>query len=339
MSSPLLTPEFRTPYAAAALRPEISVEIARAYETEQPLWGWLNRKGCVKTNVSGKVVQKQYKTAETSDFKTTAPWTVLERSLLTSLVQAEWDYGAFSAQTMFEGMEMSYLQNSGNGTVRTAAQLVAANLNNLKVDIFKRFGPQLWSGDGTAVSNGTGPGILGLLQAIVAANTTGTYAGLSRATYSFWRPQYQAATSGLTGDPYTDARYLYRKMRWDCTRKNPFGRSSPDGLFCDRDAITFAQEALEASQTNVNVMDAGKTMSAMGLEFMMDEDLSSGQNVMLNSSTIVVETPNSTVFEFFESKGTDPNIHPRTTFHSVWAQVRARVLYPRCNGLMDGMTA
>lgn len=328
-------PNFQSPNAQYALRADINAMINDLYAEYQPLYGWLKRKGCIKTGMGGDTYVQQHQTTETSDFRSVGSFSVVERQIINNMIQSEYVWGAFVAYTLVDGLEMARIEAAGNGKIRDPFK---ANTEKLRTDVFKRFSETLWDGDGTPVSEGSGPGIVGLNQAIVVANTTGTYAGLSRVTYSPWRPQYRAATSGPTGDPYTDARYVLRQLKTDCTRKNSFGRDTPDGAFCARDAHPFVMDALQSSQYDVNVMNADKTMTSGGLDIMMDDDLASGIVKLLNSSTIQIHTPDGQLMNYYRRKGLDPNMHPSTEILDCWIQARMAVLSPRQNGTSDGWT-
>ena len=150
----------------------------------------LNQKGNIKPFSGGNVILQEimYDDASTNNANSYSGYEVLNIAPDSPISAAQYKIAQYADSVTMSGLEM--LQNSSKeaiidlleGRVQVAEGQL---LNRIQTDIY---------GDGTG--NG-GKNLTGLAAAVADSPSTGTYGGINRATWSFWRNQaFSGATNG-----------------------------------------------------------------------------------------------------------------------------------------------
>ena len=144
---------------------------------------------------------------------------------------AEFDIKQYAVPVVMSGLEM--LQNSGKEKM---IDLMEARLAVAESTMANQISEGLYS-DGTGSGGKT---ITGLDAAMPVANTTGTYGGINRATWTFWRNQV-IDTSGLAA---TTIQAQMNSMWSKCVR----GADRPDLILIDNAMWLLYVASLQALQ-------------------------------------------------------------------------------------------
>lgn len=198
----------------------------------------LRQRGNAKPFSGGNVILQElmYNDPNTINAGSYSGYDVIDITPNSPISSAQYDIKQYAAAVTISGLEQ--LQNAGKeqiidlleGRMQVAeAQLV----NNISAGVYS---------DGTG--NG-GKNITGLQAAISTTPTSGTYGGINRATWSFWRNQaFSASTDG--GAPVTSAniqsymnRLAVRLVR---------GTDRPDMIVADNNYYRAFLESLQAIQ-------------------------------------------------------------------------------------------
>lgn len=198
----------------------------------------LRQRGNAKPFSGGNVILQElmYNDPNTINAGSYSGYDVIDITPNSPISSAQYDIKQYAAAVTISGLEQ--LQNAGKeqiidlleGRMQVAeAQLV----NNISAGVYS---------DGTG--NG-GKNITGLQAAISTNPTSGTYGGINRATWSFWRNQaFSASTDG--GAPVTSAniqsymnRLAVRLVR---------GTDRPDMIVADNNYYRAFLESLQAIQ-------------------------------------------------------------------------------------------
>lgn len=163
---------------------------------------------------------------------------------------AEYDFKQYAASVTISGMEI--LQNSGREQM---IDLLEGRIQAAETRLRNRIAADIY-GDGTG--NG-GKDITGLAAAISDTPTTGTYGGIDRATWAFWRNQVISCTSDV-GAPMGPSTILsgMNKLMLACTR----GNDRPNLIIADNNAYEDYLSSLQAIQRVTS--DTGNSLAAAG---------------------------------------------------------------------------
>jgi len=163
---------------------------------------------------------------------------------------AEYDFKQYARSITISGMEL--LQNSGReqmiDLLEGRIQVAETKLRNeIARDIY---------GDGTGNQGKT---ITGLQAAISDTPNTGTYGGIDRSTWAFWRNQVISCTSdvGAAMGPSTILSGM-NKLMLACTR----GSDRPNLIIADNEAYEDYLSSLQAIQRVTS--DTGNSLAAAG---------------------------------------------------------------------------
>lgn len=189
---------------------------------------------------------------------------------------AEFRLKQLYASIVFSGYEKA--ASSGELALFKMAEIAMEDAEDAIKDLFAT---QLF-GDGTGNS---GKDLLGLKAAVDDGTNVGTYAGINRATYSFWKAQRDGAASALTVD-------RMRQIFTKCVRGGM--KNAPDFIVCD--LATWNKYAnLIDGKTNIQ-QPLGKVgqefanlgfvqLSFMGVPVVYDEYCPANTMYFLNSGT------------------------------------------------------
>ena len=151
--------------------------------------------------------------------------------------------------------------------------LLRSKIQQAEMSLSDTMSQQLFS-DGTGNSSKDITG----LQAIVANTpTTGTLAGINRATYTWWQNQYQNSMGSFAAAGIRNMRTMFNL----CSR----GQTHPELLLTTRTIHEYYEDALEPQlrYSNTNLADAGFTnLDFNGMPVVYDLDCPSGVMYFLN---------------------------------------------------------
>lgn len=198
----------------------------------------LRQRGNAKPFSGGNVILQElmYNDPNTINAGSYSGYDVIDITPNSPISAAQYDIKQYAAAVTISGLEQ--LQNAGKEQIidllEGRMQVAEAQLtNNISAGVYS---------DGTG--NG-GKNITGLQAAISTTPTSGTYGGINRATWSFWRNQaFSASTDG--GAPVTSAniqsymnRLAVRLVR---------GTDRPDMIVADNNYYRAFLESLQAIQ-------------------------------------------------------------------------------------------
>ena len=142
----------------------------------------LNSKGNVRPFSGGNVILEEifYDDTATNNANSYSGYEVLNISPDSPISAAQYKIAQYAASVTMSGLEM--LQNSSKEAI---IDLIDGRMQVSEARLLNRISGDLY-GDGTG--NG-GKNIDGLAAAIAVSPTTGTYGGINRANFTFWRNQ------------------------------------------------------------------------------------------------------------------------------------------------------
>ena len=215
------------------------------------LLSYLSRKGNIKPLDGGEQIYKGFSYQENGNFGFYSGYDLLPVAAQQVISGAVFDWKQAAVSVVISGLEQ--LKNSGKERIKNLLDErigVAEDtmMNNLSSSIY---------------SDGTGYGgkeITGLNAAVSATPSTGTYGGVDRAAWSFWRNQTNTNASYSSTTIYNDFMTLWLK----CVR----GSDKPDLIVADNNVYSTYVQSLQAQQrfTDPRAAEAGfeavKFMSA-----------------------------------------------------------------------------
>lgn len=211
----------------------------------------LNKRGNVRTVSGGTHIMEEimYDDGDTSSGSYSG-YDVIDITPDSPISAAEFDFKQYARPITISGMEL--LQNAGKeqmiDLLEGRMQVAEARIrNSIARDIY---------GDGTGNS---GKNITGLLAAISSSPTSGTYGGIDRATWNFWRNQKISCTTdvGAAMSPSTILAGM-NKLALATAR----GNDRVDLIVADNDAFEYYQSAMQAIQRVTN--DTGQGLAGAG---------------------------------------------------------------------------
>ena len=167
-----------------------SEELADNATNNNALLRRLKSKGNVRTVSGGNVILEEimYTDANTVNANSYSGYEVINITPNSPISAAQFSFTQYAAAVSISGLEI--LQNSGKEAL---IDLMESRVRIAEIQLQNRI-------DYDCYSDGTGNGsknITGLAAAIPDDPTTGTYGGISRTTWSFWRSQlYDASSDG-----------------------------------------------------------------------------------------------------------------------------------------------
>ena len=151
----------------------------------------LNSKGNVRPFSGGNVILEEifYDDTTTNNANSYSGYEVLNISPDSPISAAQYKIAQYAASVTMSGLEM--LQNSSKEAI---IDLIDGRMQVSEARLLNRISGDLY-GDGTG--NG-GKNIDGLAAAIAVSPTTGTYGGINRANFTFWRNQITTGATSAT---------------------------------------------------------------------------------------------------------------------------------------------
>jgi hypothetical protein len=195
----------------------------------------LNQRGNVKTISGGNIILEELSFAENNNAGFYSGYDLLPVAAQDVISAAEFNIKQLAVPVVMSGLEM--LQNSGR---EAFIDLMEARLNVAESTMANRLADAVYS-DGTGSG---GKEVTGLDAAVPSANTTGTYGGIDRATWSFWRSQkYDFSDNTVTPGP-TTIQTAMNTLWASCTR----GNDRPDLIVLDTVFWGYYMGSLQANQ-------------------------------------------------------------------------------------------
>jgi len=191
----------------------------------------LNSKGNVRPFSGGNVILEEifYDDVATNNANSYSGYEVLNISPDSPISAAQFKIAQYAASVTMSGLEM--LQNSSKEAI---IDLIDGRMQVSEARLLNRISGDLY-GDGTG--NG-GKNIDGLAAAIAVSPTTGTYGGINRANFTFWRNQI---TTGATSST------MLAKMT-EAAIKQIRGTDKADLYIAGNNLYQFFVNALQAIQ-------------------------------------------------------------------------------------------
>jgi hypothetical protein len=195
----------------------------------------LNQRGNIKTFSGGNVILEELSFAENGNAGFYSGYDLLPVAAQDVISAAEFNIKQLACPVVMSGLEM--LQNSGR---EAFIDLLEARINVAEATMANKLAESVYS-DGTGAS---GKEITGLNAAVPADPTTGTYGGINRATYTFWRSKlYDFSVATVTPSASTIQGAL--NTLWSSLVR---GSDRPDLVVLDNNYWSYFTASLQAQQ-------------------------------------------------------------------------------------------
>ena len=212
-----------------------SRQIADNVTKNNALLSRLNQRGNIKTISGGSSILEELSFAENGNAGFYSGYDLLPVAAQDVISAAEFSIKQFAVPVVMSGLEM--LQNSGK---EAFIDLLEARLNVAEATMMNKLAQSVYS-DGTGSG---GKEITGLNAAVASTNTSGTYGGIDRATWTFWQnKKYDFSDNTVTPGP-TTIQNAMNTLWASCTR----GNDRPDLIVVDTVYWGFYMSSLQALQ-------------------------------------------------------------------------------------------
>ena len=195
----------------------------------------LNMRGNIKPISGGNVILQELSYAQNSNGGFYSGYDLLPVAAADVISAAEFNIKQLACPVVISGLEM--LQNSGK---EAFIDLLEGRINVAESTMSNLLAQSIYS-DGTGSG---GKEVTGLNAAVPSDPTTGTYGGINRATWAFWRSQlYDFSTESVTPSA-TTIQAAMNKMWASQVR----GSDRPDLIVSDSIYWTYFMTSLQAIQ-------------------------------------------------------------------------------------------
>lgn len=246
-----------------------SGQLADSVTNNNALLYKLRQRGNVKPVSGGRVILQElmYNDPSTKNASSYSGYDVIDITPNSPISAAEFDLKQYAAAVTISGMEQ--LQNAGKERI---IDLLEARVQVAEAQLENEIGAGIY-GDGTG---NQGKDITGLEAAVSTTPTQGTYGGINRATWEFWRNKAFSAVNdgGAAASPSNIQSYM-NQMAVQLVR----GRERPDLIIADNEYYRMYLESLQAIQrvTSEGTAGAGFTsLKYFGAGFNADVVLDGG---------------------------------------------------------------
>lgn len=198
----------------------------------------LKGRGNVKTISGGNVIMQElmYNDASTITASSYSGYDVIDITPNSPISAAQFDLKQYASSVSISGFEM--LQNSGKEQI---IDMLEGRIQVAEAQLMNQISAGIYS-DGTG--NG-GKDITGLQAAISTTPTSGTYGGISRANWTFWRnAAFSGVTDGGAAVSSTNIQSYMNRLAVQLVR----GTDRPDMIVADNNYYRFFLESLQAIQ-------------------------------------------------------------------------------------------
>jgi len=216
----------------------------------------LSTKGMIKTFSGGSKIMQELSFAENSNAGWYSGYDLLPVGISDVISAAEFDIKQSAVPVVISGLEM--LQNSGKEQM---IDLLDARLNVAEATQSNLISAGIYS-DGTGSG---GKEITGLDAAVPVDPTTGTYGGIDRATFDFWRSKVNTGTTLTSANIQVTMNSMWASLIR--------GKDMPDCILMDNDTWEVYVASLQSQQRfhQAEVGDSGfPTLKFMGVDVYLD---------------------------------------------------------------------
>lgn len=239
----------------------------------------LKARGNVKPVSGGNVIMQElmYNDANTQNAGSYSGYDVIDITPNSPISAAQYDLKQYAAAVSISGLEQ--LQNAGKERI---IDLLEGRIQVAEAQLENQISAGIYS-DGTGNS---GKDITGLQAAISTSPTSGTYGGINRATWSFWRNvAFDATSDGGAAASAANMQSYMNRVAIQLVR----GTDRPDMIVAGNDYYRFFLESLQAIQrvTSEDTAAAGFTsIKYMGAGLNCDVFLDGGIGGQLDTDTM-----------------------------------------------------
>ena len=226
-------------------------ELADNVTNNNALLRRLKDRGNVKTFSGGNVILQEimYNDSTTNNTNSYSGYEVLNVSQNSPISSAQFSITQYAAAVSISGLEM--IQNSGKEAI---IDLLDGRMNVAEAQLANRIGADIYT-DGTGNS---GKNITGLGAAVPDAPSTGTYGGINRANYSFWRSvKYSGVTDGGSAVSASNIQSYMDSLAVQLIR----GTDKPDLIVADSNYYRLYLQSMQSIQ---RVTDGGNSTQGAG---------------------------------------------------------------------------
>jgi hypothetical protein len=198
----------------------------------------LKGRGNVKTISGGNVIMQElmYNDASTLNASSYSGYDTIDITPNSPISSAQFDLKQYAAAVSISGFEM--LQNSGKEQI---IDMLEGRIQIAEAQLLNQISAGIYS-DGTG--NG-GKDITGLQAMISTTPTSGTYGGINRANWTFWRnAAFSGATDGGAAVSTANIQSYMNRLAVQLVR----GTDRPDMIVADNNYYRFFLESLQAIQ-------------------------------------------------------------------------------------------
>ncbi len=212
-----------------------SKQIADNVTKNNALLARLNQRGNVRSISGGNTILEEISFAENGNAGFYSGYDLLPVATQDVISAAEFSIKQLACPVVMSGLEM--LQNAGK---EAFIDLLEARINVAEATMANKLAQSVYS-DGTGSS---GKEVTGLNAAVPSAPTSGTYGGIDRATWTFWRSQlYDFSTAVVTPSATTIQNGL--NTLWSSLVR---GADRPDLIILDNTYWSYYMSSLQALQ-------------------------------------------------------------------------------------------
>ena len=237
----------------------------------------MRERGNVKPFSGGNVILQEimYNDTSTENAGSYSGYDIIDITPNSPISSAQFDLKQYAAAVSMSGLEM--LQNSGKEQI---IDLLEGRIQVAEAQLTNDISAGLYS-DGTGNS---GKDITGLALAVAASPSSGTYGGINRATWSFWRNiAFDATTDGGAAASSTNIQSYMNRVAVQLVR----GADRPDIIVAGNNYYRFYLESLQAIQRVTSESSAGAGFTSLkyfGAGFNCDVFLDGGIGGQLNTN-------------------------------------------------------
>lgn len=195
----------------------------------------LNQRGNIKTISGGNVIFEELSFAENANGGFYSGYDLLPVAAQDVISAAEFQIKQYAVPVVMSGLEM--LQNSGK---EQFIDLLEGRLNVAESTMMNELAQSIYS-DGTGSG---GKEVTGLNAAVPSDPTSGTYGGIDRGTWTFWRSQLYDFSAQSVTPSATTIQAAMNKL-WSSTIR---GADRPDLIVLDNVYWTYYMTSLQAIQ-------------------------------------------------------------------------------------------
>ena len=233
-----------------------SGELSDNWTNNNALMRKLRAKGNVKSFSGGNVIMQEigYNDSSLINANSYSGYETINIAPNSPISSAEFSIRQYAGSVSMSGLEM--LQNSGK---EAFIDLMEGRVQIAEGQLLNRM-------DYDAYQDGTGNGsknLTGLALAVPDDPTTGTYGGIARASYTFWRSQYyRGVTDGGAAVSAANIQAYMTTLALRCVR----GNNKPDLWIGDSTYFAFYVNSLQAIQRIQSLSGEGKAGAGFGPE-------------------------------------------------------------------------